>query len=62
MSPLRISTPQIEGSLQVSKQLKFQVLLDVSEMRELLQNLAPVHICVVSEPTPLDRALIPAEE
>lgn len=62
MSPLRISTPQIEGSLQVSKQIKFQVLLDDSEMRALLNDLAPVHVCVVSEPTPLDCALISTEE
>lgn len=31
-------------------------------MRALLQALEPVHICVVSEPTPLELALIPVEE
>lgn len=62
MTLLRISTPKVEGALQVSKQLKFQVLLDDSEMNALLRDLAPVHICVVSEPTALDRALIPTEE
>lgn len=36
--PIRISTPKQEGILQVSKWLKFQVLLDSSEMRELLQE------------------------
>lgn len=46
----------------MSKQLKFQVLLDDSEMRSLLQDLVPVHICVVSEPTTLDRALISTED
>lgn len=62
MSQIRISTPQIEGSLQGSKQLKFQVLLDDKEMRALLNALNPVHMCIVSEPVALDRALIGQEE
>ncbi len=62
MTTLRISTPHIEGTLRVSKQLKFQVLLDASEMIALLHELSPIHICIVSEPTALDRALIPTED
>ncbi len=36
--PIRVSTPKQEGLLQVSKWLKFQVLLDPEEMRELLDR------------------------
>ncbi|MES2121709.1 MAG: hypothetical protein V4492_02895 [Chlamydiota bacterium] len=36
--PIRISLPKQEGLLQVSKWLKFQVLLDPEEMRELLEG------------------------
>lgn len=62
MIALRISHPQVEGVLQSSKQLKFQVLLDDIEMEALLLALKPIHLCVVSEPTALDDALVSAEE
>ncbi len=45
-----LSTPEIEGRLQVSKWLKYQVLLDVDEMEDLLSALDPFSIYVVSEP------------
>lgn len=62
MTHLRISTPQIEGVLQVSKQLKFQVLLDVEEMRALISHLSPLFICCVFEPVTLKMATISTEE
>lgn len=46
---IRISTPQEEGKLQVSKWLKYQALLDSAEMKELLLFLEPFSIFVVSE-------------
>lgn len=45
----RISTPQLEGELQVSKALKFQVLLDAEEMRTLLESLPACNFFMVSE-------------
>ncbi len=62
MTDLRISTPQLEGSLQGSKQLKFQVLLDEEEMRDLLSALQPLYICVVSEPTSMENAQINTQD
>lgn len=46
---VRLSTPQAEGKLQVSKWLKYQALLDVSEMEDLLAHLEPFFIFLVSE-------------
>ncbi len=40
---LRISNPSVEGTLRVSKWIKIQVLLDLSEMEELIQHLQPFH-------------------
>lgn len=48
--PIRISTPKIEGLLQVSKWLKFQVLLDAEEMHDLLSWLGDVQFVCVAEP------------
>ncbi|MFT4553070.1 MAG: hypothetical protein ACI9S8_001704 [Chlamydiales bacterium] len=41
---LRVSTPQKEGKLQVSKWLQSQVLLDVSEMEALLEELGEAQL------------------
>lgn len=47
---LRMSSPQVEGILQVSKWLKMPVLLDGQEMRQLWQELGSVHIMQTSCP------------
>ena len=57
---IRISTPKTEGILQVSKWLKFQVLLDADEMHELLSWLDPVQFVCVSEPVKVEEAVISA--
>lgn len=62
MSNIKISTPKEEGVLQVSKSLKYQVLLDDSEMKSLLELLGPIFLGVVSEPVTLKTALIEKEE
>jgi hypothetical protein len=46
---LRISKPEVEGQMAVSKALKFQVLLDGDEMQALMEELAPLHIFIVSD-------------
>ena len=46
---VRFSTPQAEGKLHVSKWLKYQALLDVSEMEDLFAHLEPFFIFLVSE-------------
>ena len=56
--PIRISSPKTEGSLQVSKWLKVQVLLDVDEMQQLIQSLGTLFFVVVSEPVKADEAVI----
>ena len=56
--PIRISSPNVEGRLQVSKWLKVQVLLDVDEMQDLLQVLQSPFFVVVSEPVPAAEAII----
>ena len=48
---LRLSTPDREGILRVSKSLKYQVLLDDREMKDFLEYLEPFHIYIVSEMT-----------
>jgi hypothetical protein len=52
--PLRISSQEKEGNLQVSKWLHWQVLLGEKEMAALFENIFPFHIhsvsCVVNEP------------
>ncbi|HSX12531.1 MAG TPA: hypothetical protein VLF61_03490 [Rhabdochlamydiaceae bacterium] len=48
-SEIRLSNPQQEGRLQVSKWLKYQLLLDVKEMEHLLASLEPFSIYLVSE-------------
>jgi hypothetical protein len=59
--PMRISSPKVEGILQVSKWLKIQVLLGVEEMEELLLFLHPVNFVVVSEFVSADEAVISAD-
>jgi hypothetical protein len=56
--PIRISSPRAEGILQVSKWIKVQVLLDGSEMRQLIHTLGPLFCIVVSEAVKGDEALI----
>jgi hypothetical protein len=49
IGPLRVSSPEVEGILSVSKSLKFPVLLDAVEMEELFHELGGVTIYCVSE-------------
>ncbi len=58
--PIRISSPKAEGILQVSKWLKVQVLLDSSEMEQLIQTLGTLFFVIVSEPIEADVAVIPS--
>ncbi len=51
---LRVSSPAVEGVMRVSKALKYQVLLDGAEMRELFVALAPFEIYVTCEPCTVD--------
>lgn len=60
--PFRISTPKNEGILSVSKWTKCQVLLDDEEMSQLFAFLAPLTICVVSEPVKKGCEIIDSEE
>jgi hypothetical protein len=60
--PIRISSPKVEGLLQVSKWLKVQVLLDEDEMKDLLQCLQFPFFVVVSEPVTAEEAVISSEE
>jgi len=60
--PFRLSSPKVEGVLQVSKWIKSPVLLDTSEMRELLEALAPLVFCVGSEPVSSAEALFSPEQ
>ncbi|NGX46314.1 MAG: hypothetical protein K940chlam2_01503 [Chlamydiae bacterium] len=53
--PLRISTPEVEGTLHVSKALKSQLLLDAEEMRALFDHLPPFALFNVSQPVPLEK-------
>jgi hypothetical protein len=62
MTSLRISSPHEEGVLQVSKWLKYQVLLSEQEMKGLLDALKPLFIAVGSEPVTLENAFIAPEE
>lgn len=55
---IQISNLKIEGVLQVSKWLKFQVLLDAEEMQDLLQALSPVFFVSVSAPVKPEEAII----
>lgn len=55
----RISSPQEEGVLRVSKWLKYQVLLSSEEMRELCSALDPFSIYSVSGVVKASDALIP---
>lgn len=61
-SDLRISTPEQEGRLQISKWLKYQVLLDLAEMEDLLNSLAPFSIYRVSEAVEKEKSVIEKNE
>jgi hypothetical protein len=56
--PIRVSTPKIEGLLQVSKWIKAQVFLNAEEMQELITALKPLFFVVVSEPVKAEEAVI----
>jgi hypothetical protein len=58
MFPLRLSTPQIEGTLRVSKALKHQVLLDDNEMRELVDALGTFSFYNIGEVVNAETAII----
>lgn len=62
MPSLRLSDPVQEGKFSVSKWLKHQVLLDVSEMEELCRHLAPFNFFNVSEITSLQDLELPLEQ
>ena len=55
---LRVSTPQKEGKLQVSKWLQSQVLLDVSEMEALLEDLGDFQIFSVGRLVEKGKSLV----
>lgn len=59
---LRLSSPQKEGEMRVSKWLKHQVLLDADEMRALFSALAHFSIFVVSEPGKLETLSLSHDE
>jgi hypothetical protein len=59
---IRISSPKIEGMLQVSKWLKVQVLLDQEEMQELLATLGEMAFVCVSDPVVAEEAIVSAQD
>ena len=61
MFPIRLSTPKEEGVLQVSKWLKFQVLLDSDEIASLFEEIAPIYCVNVSAAVNGEDALFSAE-
>lgn len=62
MESLRVSHPQTEGVLRISKCLKHQVLLGAVEMRSLIEELSPFEIYAVSEALVLNEARIEKED
>jgi hypothetical protein len=48
--PLRLSSPKEEGTLRVSKWLKYQLLLSEAEMQDLFSALSPFYIFATSDP------------
>lgn len=59
---LRISTPETEGVMAISKSLKHQMLVDAEEMRNLFDFLGLFEIFVVSEPVTEETIKIEKEE
>lgn len=59
---LRVSTPQNEGVLRVSKALKHQVLLEDQEMTSLLEELGQLSMFIVSQPVKLEEAEMTKED
>ncbi len=57
----RLSTPQNEGVLRVSKWLKHQLLIDEEEMRDLIAHLGAFSFYCVSEPVEEAQARIARE-
>ncbi len=55
---LRISSPEKEGTLHVSKALKHQLLVDSDEMRALFDHLSPFSLYHASRPVALNEAKI----
>lgn len=62
MPALKISTPDREGVLQVSKSRKIPVLISFEEMESLIAHLGEFFIFDVSRPLPLISAEIPKAE
>jgi hypothetical protein len=62
MLSLKLSQQIPEGQFSVSKWLKHQVLLDVSEMEELCHHLAPFYFFNVSEITALQNLELSSEQ
>lgn len=59
--PIEISSPEKEGTLQVSKSRKLPLLIDIDEMDHLLEVLTPCTILDVSRPIDLEYAIIPKD-
>lgn len=62
MSAFRISFPQQEGILQVSKWIKIQLLLDEEEMVDLVEKLGVFYFVMVSKPVKEHDALLEKKE
>lgn len=60
--PLEISTPNLQGTLHVSKSRKHPLLLSYEEMEALLNHLDPIWMFDVSRPLKLESAEIPRQE
>lgn len=58
MTTFRISCPQQEGILQVSKWIKVQLLLDQEEMIDLIDKLDPFYLITVSKPIKKQEAVL----
>ncbi len=56
------STPQVEGMALMSKYLSYDVLLDASEMQDLISYLGDIYLCNLSELITIDRAISSKED
>ena len=59
MLPLRLSTPKIEGTLNVSKWIKHQVFMSGDEMRKLFAHLGNIALYNISEVVSAEEMVIP---
>lgn len=62
MSAFRMSSPQQEGILQVSKWTKVQLLLDEEEMGDLVEKLGVFYFIMVSKPVKEHEAVLEKKE